>query len=54
MPLNAGPFSYHAHVGERRSDAAVQVDRGFHDAPAGLRLLLGAALHRIGAGHPIP
>jgi hypothetical protein len=51
MPLNTGPLSHHADDGERWADAAVQIDRGFHNFSARLCLLLGAALEDVGSGH---
>src|SRR5262245_5203230 len=51
MALNAGPFSHHADGRQRRSDAAVQIDRRFDDAPPGFRLLLGPALEGVGPCH---
>ena len=51
VPLNAGPLGHHAEAGERRPDAAVQLDGGLHDASLGVGLPLGAALQRVGPGH---
>ena len=51
VPLNAGPLGHHAEGGERRPDAAVQLDRGLDDPPPGVGLPLGAALQGVGPGH---
>ena len=53
VALNAGALRDHAERRARRADAAVQVDRGFDDAPPGFRLLLGTALEGVGPGHVI-
>ncbi len=51
VSLNAGLLSHHAEGGERRPYTAVQVDGGFDNSSPCLRLLLGAALQSVGAGH---
>ncbi|CDX45274.1 hypothetical protein MPLSOD_90058 [Mesorhizobium sp. SOD10] len=51
VTLNARAFGNHTEGRRRRADAAVQVDGSLDDAAPGFRLLLGAALEGIFAGH---
>jgi hypothetical protein len=53
VPLNAGTFGHHADGGERRTDAAVQVDGGFCYALPRLRLLRGATLEGVAPRHVV-
>jgi hypothetical protein len=51
VPLNAGSLGDHADGRSRRANAAMQIDGGFDDAPAGFRLLLGSAFEGVGSCH---
>src|SRR3954463_6758099 len=51
VPLNARPFRHHADAGERGTNAAMELDGGFHNTPPGFRLLLGAACEGVSPGH---